>query len=149
MDYIGNSILYIRVMCQEGGQEGYHYQSYCPTGWLLQGYGWHNFFFSFSVNKELVTSSAHSFSPAWGCEVHAEFQTSMCKNLFRNTFHYNHCWKKLAKLNLMVSHSHYKSLLFLLCRSALSLKKAMCLNHVGCIFVFLLLIIICSMVIFC
>lgn len=37
------------------------------------------FFFPFLVNKELVTFSAHSFSPAWGCVTHADFQALTCK----------------------------------------------------------------------
>ena len=37
-------------------------------------------FFSSPVNKELVTSPAHSFSPAWSYVAPADFQTSTCKN---------------------------------------------------------------------
>jgi hypothetical protein len=39
-----------------------------PRLWMTQ-------FFSSPVDKELVTSSAHPFSPAWGCAEHADFQT--------------------------------------------------------------------------
>ena len=79
-DCIGIGIMCIRaIWVQEGGQRGLSLQATAQQ----DGFYKHmddTVFSSSPVNKELVTSPAHSFSPAWSYVPHADFQTLTCKN---------------------------------------------------------------------
>lgn len=129
-------------------KEGYHCKATAPQDGFCRDMD--DIIFFFLCEQRACHLLSTFYSPLHGVVRSMLSFKPQCAKSLQKYLSLQSLLKETCKLNLMVSHSHYKSLLFLLCkRDALSLKKAMCLNHVGCIFVFLLLIIICLMVIFC
>lgn len=133
--------VYQSHMSPRGWTKGVILASYCPAGWLLLGSRWHSFFLP-PWTKSL-SPPQHIHFPLHGVMWPLlTFRPQPAKIPSGNTFHLDYFWEKLAKLNLIVSHSHCNSFLFFWYKRQVLEKRSVCLNHIS--FVFLFLIVMCS-----